>query len=191
MVWTSLFQLAYPVTIFIVREAQVWEDLMGQEVENSDWTQDHYTDEIKAWEQIMVGHSLVWGPMFILGILGLSEVLESVNSRLIEHWVSNLHIPMYIYGTVKLLTVAIDSSAAYDWVIFGVYTLLSGVNGAIQMLNGTDAQYFLIEGKSKWADQILYPSLFYLINWIDHTPRYFQNDYYGGYGYDQPKPYYL
>ena len=50
MVWTSLFQLAYPVTIFIVREAKVWEDLMGEGVENSDWTRDHYTDEIKAWE---------------------------------------------------------------------------------------------------------------------------------------------
>ena len=72
----------------------------------------------------MVGHSLVWGPMFILGLLGLSEVLGDVNSRLIEHWVSNLHIPMYIYGTVKLLTVAIDTSAAYDWIIFGVYALL-------------------------------------------------------------------
>jgi len=100
----------------------------------------------------LVGHSLVWGPMFILGILGLSEVLEVANSRLIEHWVSNLHIPMYIYGTVKLLTVATDSGAAYDWIIFGVYVLLSIVNGAIQMLNGTDAQYFLIDSKSKWAD---------------------------------------
>lgn len=50
MVWTSLLQVAYPITIFIVREAKVWEDLMGKNVENSDWTRDHYTDEIKAWE---------------------------------------------------------------------------------------------------------------------------------------------
>lgn len=59
---------------------------------------------------------------------------------------------MYIYGTVKLLTVATDSGAAYDWIIFGVYVLVSGVNGAIQMMSGTDAQYFLIDGKSEWAD---------------------------------------
>ena len=50
MVWTSLLQVAYPITIFIVREAKVWEDLKGKDVENSDWTRDHYTDEIKAWE---------------------------------------------------------------------------------------------------------------------------------------------
>lgn len=133
MVWTSLFQLVYPISFFVIREAKVWTDLNGSGTSNTDWKRDHYTAELDAWEKIVIGHSIVWGPMFLLGLLGLSDVLRLTNSRLIEHYISNLHIPMYLVGTVLLLTVAADSSYWLDWLMLGLYASVSAGIGAITM----------------------------------------------------------
>ncbi len=82
---------------------------------------------------------------------------------------------MYLYGTFKLLTKAVDSSSDWlNWLMFALYALVSAGIGAITFQTGSDAQYYLIDAKSEWADSLLYPSLFYLINWIEHTPRNFE-----------------
>lgn len=42
--------------------------------------------------------------------------------------------------------------------------------------------YYLNDANSEWADPKLYPSLFYLLNWMEHEPRVHESydDYYYG-----------
>ena len=80
-------------------------------------TRKHFTEEVKAWERIMLGSAAVWGPMFLLGVFALSEFQRLATSRLIEHWVSNLMIPMYLYSLYLLLSVAVHTG---DWLDYGL-----------------------------------------------------------------------
>ena len=96
IVWTALWQAAMPVIIF--------NSLSDKAYLDSGLTTDpytsraHYTREVLAWEKIMIAHSAVWAPMFLFGALALSEVLSPIGALYIEHALSNMMIPAYLYG---------------------------------------------------------------------------------------------
>jgi len=87
MVWPALIQVAAPTVAFILFEEQAWEDYQSK---NSKYKgifkredRYHYTDEIKAWELVMMTCAGVWGPMFLMGIFALSDVFRVPTSRYI------------------------------------------------------------------------------------------------------------
>ena len=46
----------------------------------------------------MFVNAALWGPMFIFGILSLSDLIQPITALYIEHAISNLYIPAYLYG---------------------------------------------------------------------------------------------
>lgn len=86
-------------------------------------------------------------------------------------------IPAYLYGTYLLYEVAVfDGFDSWtDWAKPIIWILVSFFTLTMQIEHGTDAMYFLRENPNH-ADNVLFPSLFYLLNWVDHTPRENQND---------------
>jgi len=133
----------------------------------------HYTEVVESWERIMVGNAFVWGPMFLLGMLSLSDLMRTVTSLYIEHLISNLQFPIYVYSMFLLSGVAIQTDDWYQWMLAGLYSIFTIVSFGIQVYNGANAMYYLIDGKSKHADSSLSPSLFYLLGWQEHSERYF------------------
>ena len=134
----------------------------------------------------MIGHAAVWGPMFLMGLLSLSDVLNPVTSVYIEHGLSNLMIPASIYSAYLLYQVAADGPADDSdpqwpgWAKLGTYIIVQGALLGVQVTHGASAMYYLNEGRSKWADSLLLPSFVYALKWREHNPRH-HNDYYGGY----------
>ena len=129
----------------------------------------------------MVGSAAVWGPMFLLGILSLSNLVRRVTSLYIEHMLSNLMIPMFLYSGYLLYSVGVQTGEQADYLKLGAWLVVSMISFGTQTAYGTDAQYFLVDGKSKWADYSLVPSIFYLLNWVEHTERIYPSD--SSYGY--------
>jgi len=73
----------------------------------------------------MIGSAAVFGPMFLLGLFALSDVLRLATSRLIEHWISNLMAPLCFFSLYQLLSLAISSGDWADYTILGVYFIYS------------------------------------------------------------------
>ena len=55
----------------------------------------------------MYANVALWGPMFILGIVSLSEFVEPYTSIYIKHVLSNLYIPIYIYAGYQMFDSAV------------------------------------------------------------------------------------
>ena len=96
MVWTSLWQAGIPFMLFNTLSEKAYED-SGLSTDPTT-SRDHYTDEVIAWEEIMIANSAVWGPMFIFGVFSLSDLLTPVTSLYIEHMLSNMMIPAALFG---------------------------------------------------------------------------------------------
>ena len=88
-------------------------------------TRDHYTREVEAWEEIVYLNSAVWGPMFGFGILSLSDLFQPVTSLYIEHGISNLVIPAYLYGAYLFYEVAVYEESGTSWAEFGIWILIN------------------------------------------------------------------
>ena len=142
-------------------------------------TRDHYTREVEAWEEIVYLNSAIWGPMFGFGILSLSDLITPITSLYIEHGISNLVIPAYLYGAYLFYEVAVYEESGTSWAEFGSWILISIYTYIFQRISGSSAQYYL-RPNEEYADSELRPSLFYLLGWAEHEPRV---DYDYGYGY--------
>ena len=108
MVWTSLWQCLAPFAVFSALEKFAYEENKN----SSPDSEDHYTKEVKAWNTITSINTIVWGPMFALGVLSLSDLIPAGASLYIEHMISNLQIPAYLYSSYLMYEVAIFEG---DW----------------------------------------------------------------------------
>eukprot|EP00354_Favella_ehrenbergii_P003613 CAMPEP_0170472914 /NCGR_PEP_ID=MMETSP0123-20130129/14889_1 /TAXON_ID=182087 /ORGANISM="Favella ehrenbergii, Strain Fehren 1" /LENGTH=215 /DNA_ID=CAMNT_0010741549 /DNA_START=514 /DNA_END=1161 /DNA_ORIENTATION=+ len=168
---------AVPTTAFTLLETKAWDDYKAPSnmlsippyltTKRSDRM--HYTKEVKAWEKIMTANAFVWGPMFLMGLFALSDLLRQTTARYIQHMLSNWMLPATLYSYYLLLDVSIDTGKAAEYFKFAGFFLVSFISVAGFYTEGTNAMYFLLDGKSKYADPELVPSLFYLLNWSEHT----------------------
>ena len=117
--------------------------------------------------------------MFLFGILSLSDLIQPITSLYIEHAISNLIIPAYIYGAYLFYEVAIYDESWESWAEFGIWCLFSLYGYLIQRFVGIEAQYFLRMPSEDYEDGALRPSIFYWLGWAEHEPK--QNDYYDNY----------
>jgi len=186
IVWPSLIQVAAPTVAFILFEEKAWEDYQTKNAKFKGFYKRedryHYTDEIKAWELVMMTSAAVWGPMFLMGIFALSDMFRVPASRYIEHGLSNLMVPAAAYSGYLLLSVAVDSGWVSEYLKFAGAMATFVLTIGEQRLYGTRAMYYLIDGLSPHADEYLTPSIFYLLNWSEHTERQWFSKY-GGYDY--------
>ena len=73
---------------------------------------------------------VVWGPVFALGLFGLSEFLMVPLGLYIEHGLTNLYIPALIYGFYQLYSIVIETGEKYDrYALFGYFSVISTVVG--------------------------------------------------------------
>ena len=83
MVWSALWQTAVPAIAFNLVELKAWDDAQKKLTLVARTERNHFTDKVTAWERIMYGSTAVWGPMFLLGMVSLSDGLRLATSRLI------------------------------------------------------------------------------------------------------------
>ena len=82
-----------------------------------------YTKEVIAWENIMYVNAAVWGSMFILGIFALSDAFRNVTALHIEHMLSNLMWPAYLYGIYQMYDSAVGSDGSSEWIKLIVFII--------------------------------------------------------------------
>ena len=123
----------------------------------------------------MYVNAAVWGPMFILGIFALSDAFRNVTALHIEHMLSNLMWPAYLYGVYQMYDTAVGSDGSSEWIKLIVFMITCLITEQRFQNNGTNAMYFL-RSNHKYADNRLYPSLFYILNWIEHDERHYPGD---------------
>lgn len=114
---------------------------------------------------------VVWGPMFLLGIFSLSDLLRPVTALYIQHGISNLHSPAYLFGAYKLFELAVSTGELKDTLVLTGFLIESLIAHELQRVRGAYAMYYLIDGDSEYADDELFPSIFYLLGWVEHVPR--------------------
>ena len=125
----------------------------------------------------MILNAAVWGPMFLFGILSLSDLIRPITSLYIEHAISNLSIPAYLYGAYLFYEVAVYDESWESWVEFGIWCLTSLYAYLAQRYIGIEAQYFL-RPSDLYEDSALRPSLFYLLGWVEHDVGSYDSYYF-------------
>ena len=170
--WLSLYQALIPYIIFDTYEKAEYESYFGEEKPDGEiLTTEHYTKEIEAWKEITYINGIVWGPSFILGIISLSYVLYGVTNFYIEHILSNLYIAAYLYVIYKLFYVAMYMDTTRAWRTFWVVFTSNIITFAMQWSGfGTAAIRYLKQDDYENADNLLLPSIFYLLRWYTHIP---------------------
>lgn len=73
----------------------------------------------------MYGNAAAWGPMFLLGLTSLSEIFEGSASFYIEHGLSNLMMPAYLWGVYALWEAYVADMTWRSGGIFCGYLLVS------------------------------------------------------------------
>ena len=96
---------------------------------------------------------------------------------------SNFYIPAYLYGSYSFYELAVFEETTESWAALVIFTILSYISLLIHWNVGTSAQYFL-SAPVDFEDSYLIPSLFYILNWVEHEPnRGSRYDPYGDYYY--------
>ncbi len=132
----------------------------------------YWNKELEAWLMVSAIYGAVHGSMFIFSGFGLSEVMGSVAAGFMEVVYSNVYIPAAFYsGYIIWQGIVADgqtSTATYRLYGFGLVALffVSTIFGG-----ATNAMYYMNKADSPYADDSLWPAIFYWINWLDHTPR--------------------
>ena len=171
IVWTSLWQVGLPLIVF-----DILEDKQIAAAEENGETDYELDRETKAWEEISFWSMITWGPTFVIGLLNLSEIVMPVGAFWIEHVLSNLMIPAYLRNTYLLLEVAIlEEDQEHWWKLLG-WLFMTWIIYSAQVSIGTEAINFL-KYNDEYYDDLLRPSLFYILKWIEHTPREEEHDY--------------
>lgn len=109
MVWTALWQVGTPILIYQVLESKAYLDHYGvaKPEDETITTTDHYTREVYNWRKISYVYAGLWGPMFLLGLISLSEFMETYTYLYIKHMISNFYIPIYAYGMYQVFDAAV------------------------------------------------------------------------------------
>ena len=118
----------------------------------------------------MFVNMVLWLPMFLFGLLSLSDLIPGITSLYIEHVISNFYIPAYFYGAYALYERAVYIETWQGWAGLALYAFMSLISYLIHRFSGIRAQYFLRESPD-YNDSVLRPSLFYFLKWSDHEPR--------------------
>ena len=118
----------------------------------------------------------VWGPIFLFGMLSLSDLIGSVTNFFVEHWLSNLMPPAYLYAAYLIFEFSVIAGWKNNWKLLSGSLAGSFFFWYLQAGFGTSAMYYL-KYNSKENDTGLFPSLFYLLKWISHTPRTYDDSY--------------
>ena len=134
MVWTALWQWAVPMIAFEQYESKAYLDYydVSEKPAGGASNKDHYTRLVMAWEQVMFVNTALWGPMFIFGILSLSDLIQPITALYIEHVISNLYIPAYLYGAYSFYERAVYKETWQGWGALALYTLMSLITYFIQ-----------------------------------------------------------
>ena len=80
---------------------------------------------------------------------------------------SNLIIPAYIYAYVSLYEVCVMSDDWTDELFLAVFMFVTIVFWFTQTIFGAEA-YNNLRMKENCNHSLLFPSIFYLLGWIDH-----------------------
>ena len=85
-------------------------------------------------------------------------------------------IPAYIYELYLLFEVAVYEETWQGWAKFGSWFLVAYLTFLPQYEYGTYAMYYL-RPNPRHADEVLIPSIFYFLKWLEHTPRIDYDEY--------------
>ena len=116
----------------------------------------------------MFVNTTIWGPMFILGILSLSDYFKPATALYIQYVLSNLYIPAYLYGTFKMWESAVWEETWNGFLKWGLYLFVNLITLLIQIIGAKSAQYWLLEDL-EYTDTMFVPSLFYTLGSNEHT----------------------
>ncbi len=102
IVWAFLFQILVSRTWFIEYVKLAFEKANGTPLEITEFPfvpEDRSTWDltIRAWEKVHYVLLGLFGPYFVIGLFNLSDVLSGLGAFYIEHVISNLYIPAYVY----------------------------------------------------------------------------------------------
>ena len=125
----------------------------------------------RAWEKISYVTLGLYGPYLLIGFFNLSDVLSGLGALYIEHVVSNFYIPAFIYMAWQYFSLIVQEEEMAFVQAFAAFMLYEFYSFLWLGSQGINAVYYLNGATSSHADDVLAPSLFYLLNWIDHTPR--------------------
>lgn len=181
MVWTSLWQWGIPALLFSILNEQAYaDDNDGDVLPEGEESTDHYTREVSAWLEISEINFVVWAPTFLVGLFGLSEILMPVVAFWFEHVLSNLMWFAYLRAAYLMVEVAILEGNSEHWLKFGGWFIMNWIIYSGQVSTATTAINFL-NYNEEYYDEYLRPSLFYLLKWIEHTPRSEHENHYNSY----------
>ena len=178
IVWSSFSIIAVPAFLFSQLEKNAYREYFGEEkTDESPLTEEHYTFQVESWEKIMQSFIIVWGPMFLLGLFSLSDLMMVPTALYIEHMLSNLYIPAFIYGFYHMFALLVDRGDKIDkWGLAG-YLFVAFTLGGVQFSLGTEAMDHL-NPNLPYRDYVLAPSIFYIFGWITHQTKNAGSYYY-------------
>ena len=176
MVWVSALQIIVTRTWFIemVKNAFVATNSDNLEINEFPFIpndRSYWRLITRAWEKIHYVSLGLFGPYLLIGLFNLSDILSGLGAFYIEHVIGNLYIPAFIYMAWQYFSLIVQEEEWNYVVAFAAYIFYQWWVFLFMMLNGTNAMYYLNDAQSNHADRELYPSLFYLINWLEHTAR--------------------
>ena len=163
--------MGFPALVFDILQAKIISD-----AEASGATDYELDLETRTWEEIAFWFISTWGLTFIIGLVNLSEVLMPVGAFWIEHVLSNLMLPAYWRSFYLLFKLAVlEQDQEYWWKLLG-WLFIEWIIYVFQVDYGTQAMNYL-KYNDKYYNKVLRPSLFYILKWIEHTPRSDEDGY--------------
>ena len=162
MTWAALAQMSIPVAMY------------------TELTENSQT-QAAVWETIAALNVVTYGPMFLSGLVALSDILPDAAAIWIEYGLSNAYIPVALYSVWQLVGVVTDGTSTElnnDIAVLAGYALFQLAMTGLVMDDGMMAAYYLNGGESHWAERYLYPQIFYWLKWVERRPRNPDDDYY-------------
>ena len=177
LTWTSLGQVLLTTFAYTLLDNKAYRTFHGDsKTRERLWSDpfnffdtDHMTYETERWRNVALTTTATWLPMLFFGMVGLSDILGGFVSFWIFHVLANLTIPVLLYNIYEILGIAVDTGSLESWGLTIIFGGLSIAVFVVQTAFGFMAMDTLKE--SEWDDDILLPSLFYILNWWDHIPK--------------------
>lgn len=175
LTWTALFQTLFNLFSYTLLDGKAYRDYHGESKSNERKMEDyfnltdneHMTYELTRWRNIGITTAATWLPMLIFGMVGLSDVLPGFVSFWIDIVLSNLTIPVLLYNIYEVLGIAVDSGETLQWYYLFTYIGIQLAVFFIQTILGAQAMEAL--KPNDYNNDLMFPSLFYLLDWLDRT----------------------
>ena len=102
LVWISFIQLVVTRTWFIEMVKNAFttansDNLVIDEFPYVPTDKSYWRLITRAWEKIHYVSLALFGPYFLIGLFNLSDILSGLGAFYIEHVISNLYIPAFVY----------------------------------------------------------------------------------------------